>query len=193
MMLSSKKYEEFAYVLDNLPQGYANDPRPTFQREPVTQAVGETYFTLLELVPRKGVSFSLHERIYIGKGSRKKIDHVQRRILYDDLTPTAKSELPFVIEKIVMLREKKFVHFFNNARPITTRMHQLKLIPGIGRKTMWLILEERKKESFKSFENINNRVRMPEPKKAIVNRILSELKEEDKYRLFTRPPTTSQE
>ena len=193
MMLSSKKYEEFAYVLDNLPQGYANDPRPTFQREPVTQAVGETHFTLLELVPRKGVSFSLHERIYIGKGSRKKIDHVQRRILYDDLTPTAKSELPFVIEKIVMLREKKFVNFFNNARPITTRMHQLKLIPGIGRKTMWLILEERKKESFKSFENINNRVRMPEPKKAIVNRILSELKGQDKYRLFTRPPTTSQE
>ncbi len=193
MMLSSKKYEEFAYVLDNLPQGYANDPRPTFQSEPVTQAVGETHFTLLELVPRKGVSFSLHERIYIGKGSRKKIDHVQRRILYDDLTPTAKSELPFVIEKIVMLREKKFVNFFNNARPITTRMHQLKLIPGIGRKTMWLILEERKKESFKSFENINNRVRMPEPKKAIVNRILSELKGEDKYRLFTRPPTTSQE
>ncbi len=193
MMLSSKKYEEFAYVLDNLPQGYANDPRPTFQREPVTQAVGETHFTLLELVPRKGVSFSLHERIYIGKGSRKKIDHVQRRIRYDDLTPTAKSELPFVIEKIVMLREKEFVKFFNNARPITTRMHQLKLIPGIGRKTMWLILEERKKESFKSFENINNRVRMPEPKKAIVNRILSELKGEDKYRLFTRPPTTSQE
>lgn len=193
MMLSSKKYEEFAYVLDNLPQGYANDPRPTFQREPVTQAVGETHFTLLELVPRKGVSFSLHERIYIGKGSRKKIDHVQRRIRYDDLTPTAKSELPFVIEKIVMLREKGFVKFFNNARPITTRMHQLKLIPGIGRKTMWLILEERKKESFKSFEDINNRVRMPEPKKAIVNRILSELKGEDKYRLFTRPPTTSQE
>lgn len=193
MMLSSKKYEEFAYVLDNLPQGYANDPRPTFQREPVTQAVGETHFTLLELVPRKGVSFSLHERIYIGKGSRKKIDHVQRRIRYDDLTPTAKSELPFVIEKIVMLREKEFVKFFNNARPITTRMHQLKLIPGIGRKTMWLILEERKKESFKSFEDINNRVRMPEPKKAIVNRILSELKGEDKYRLFTRPPTTSQE
>ncbi len=193
MMLSSKKYEEFAYVLDHLPQGYANDPRPTFQREPITQAVGETYFTLLELVPKKGVSLSLHERIYIGKGSRKKIDHVQRRIRYDDLTPTAKSELPFVIEKIVQLREKEFVDFFNNARPITTRMHQLKLIPGIGRKTMWLILEERKKEPFKSFENIMNRVRMPEPKKAIVNRILSELKGEDKYRLFTRPPTTGQE
>ncbi len=193
MMLSSKKYEEFAYVLDNLPQGYANDPRPTFQREPITQAVGETHFTLLELIPRKGVSFSLHERIYIGKGSRKKIDHVQKRIRYDDLTPTAKSELPFVIEKIVMLREKEFVNFFNNARPITTRMHQLKLIPGIGRKTMWLILEERKKVPFKSLENLNDRVRMPEPKKAIVNRVLSELKGEDKYSLFTRPPTTSQE
>ncbi|MGQ9720214.1 MAG: DUF655 domain-containing protein [Candidatus Jordarchaeum sp.] len=192
-MLSSKKYEEFAYVLDNLPQGYANDPRPTFQRDPITQAVGETHFTLLELVPRKGVTFSLHERIYIGKGSRKKINHVQKRIRFDDLTPTAKSELPFVIEKIVVLREKEFVSFFNNARPITTRMHQLKLIPGIGRKTMWLILEERKKESFKSFEDINNRVRMPEPKKAIVNRILSELKGEDKYNLFTRPHTTSQE
>ncbi|MEX2752324.1 MAG: DUF655 domain-containing protein, partial [Candidatus Freyarchaeota archaeon] len=123
----------------------------------------------------------------------KKIDHVQRRIRYEDLTPTAKSELPFVIEKIVQLREKEFVDFFNNARPITTRMHQLKLIPGIGKKTMWLILEERKKEPFKSFENISSRVRMPEPKKAIVNRIMSELKGEDKYYLFTRPYTTSQE
>ncbi|MEM3586943.1 MAG: DUF655 domain-containing protein [Candidatus Jordarchaeaceae archaeon] len=193
MLLDSKKYEDFAYVLDYLPQGRADDPRPSFQREPLVQAIGETYFTLLELIPKKGTTFSLHERIYIGKGSRTKIDHVQRRIRYEDITPTAKSELPFIIEKIVQTREKEFVDFFNNARPITTRLHQLKLIPGIGKKTMWLILEERKKEPFKSFENLSERVRMPDPKKVIVNRIISELKGEDKYCLFTRPYTTSQE
>lgn len=193
MMLNSKKYEEFAYVLDYLPKGRADDPRPTFQREPLIQGIGESHFTLLELVPRKGASFSLHERIYIGKGSRTKINHVQRRIRYDDTTPTAKSELPFIIEKIVQMREKEFVDFFNNARPITTRLHQLKLIPGIGKKTMWLILEERKKEPFKNFENLNERVRMPEPRKVIVNRVISELKGEDKYCLFTRPYTPSQE
>lgn len=193
MMLDSKKYEDFAYVLDYLPQGRADDPRPSFQREPLVQAVGETRFTLLELVPKKGAAFSLHERIYIGKGSRTKIDHVQRRIRYEDITPTAKSELPFIIEKIVQMREKEFVDFFNNARPITTRLHQLKLIPGIGKKTLWLIIEERKKEPFKSFENLSERVRMPDPKKVIVNRIISELKGEDKYYLFTRPFTATQE
>jgi putative nucleotide binding protein len=51
---------------------------------------------------------------------------------------------------------------------------------------MWEILEERKKEPFKSFEDIKNRVKLlPNPKELIVKRILMELEgKEDKYRLF---------
>ncbi len=180
--------EEYAYILDFLPQGYPDDPRPLYQREPIIQAIGETYFTLLELVPKRNVEVSLHERVYIGKGYREKIERVRRRLSYDELTSVAKSELPYVLEKIVEMREKEFVDFFNNAQPVTTRMHQLELLPGIGKKTMWEILEERKRKPFESFEDISSRIRMPDPKKVIVKRIIMELKGEDKYQLFVKAP-----
>lgn len=186
---AKKKYEEYVYVLDYLPQGRVDDRRPMHQRKPVVQVIGEEFFTLLELIPKKGASFSPHECIYIGKGERRKIDHVERRISYDELTSVAKSELPIVVEEIVEKNEKRFVDFFNNAQPISTRLHQLKLIPGVGDKTMWHLLEEREKEPFKDFNDLAERGRLHEPKKAIVNRIISELKGEDKYRLFTRPPS----
>ncbi len=189
-----KKYEEYAYVLDYLPQGRVDDRRPVHQRKPIVQAVGEEFFTLLELTPKKGASFSPHERVYIGKGERKKIDHVERRISYDELSSIAKSELPLVIEKIVEKNEKRFIEFFNTAQPISTRLHQLKLIPGVGEKTMWHILEEREKEPFKDFNDLVERGKLHDPKKAIVNRILSEIKGEDRYRLFVRqvPPEPQQ-
>jgi len=186
---AKKRFEDHVYVLDYLPQGRVDDRRPVYQRKPIVQVVGEEFFTLLELSPKKGVSFSPHERIYIGKGERRKIDHVERRITYDDLTSVAKSELPIVVEKIVEKNEKRFVDFFNNAQPISTRLHQLKLIPGVGDKTMWHLLEEREKEPFKDFNDLAERGKLHEPKKAIVSRIISELKGEDKYRLFTRPPS----
>ncbi|MHA1755073.1 MAG: DUF655 domain-containing protein, partial [Candidatus Odinarchaeia archaeon] len=129
---SNKKYEEFAYILDYLRQGKLDVRRQAYTREPVAQAVGESFFTLLELIPKKGVSLNIHERVFIGVGNRDKIDHVKRRIEFDELTATAKMELPFVIEKIVESREKEFTDFFNEARPLTTRMHQLELLPGVG-------------------------------------------------------------
>jgi len=94
-------------------------------------------------------------------------------------------ELPYVVEKIVTAREKDFVEWFNKAPPLTTRMHSLELIPGIGKKIMWEILSERKRKPFESFQDIAERIHlMPDPKKAIVKKILSEIQEQDKYYLF---------
>ncbi|MHA1409645.1 MAG: DUF655 domain-containing protein [Candidatus Odinarchaeia archaeon] len=181
-----KKYEEYAYILDYLKQGKLDIRKQAYTRDPVAQAIGADFFTLLELTPKKGVTFSTHEKVFIGVGNRDKIDHVKRRIEFDELTATAKMELPFVVEKIVEENEGKFVDFFNNSRPITTRMHQLELLPGIGKKLMWEIIEERKKEPFTDFEDITKRVRLTDPKKTIVKRILMELEKEDKYQIFTR-------
>ena len=91
---------------------------------------------------------------------------------------------------IVKNNEERFVKFFNEAPPITTRFHSLELLPGLGKKTMLEILEERKKEPFKSFEDIKNRVKtIHSPEKLIAKRILEELENpNEKYRLFTRPP-----
>ena len=182
-----ERYEDYAYVLDFLPYGHPDDKRPIHRREPLAQVVGEKYFTLLEVSVKKDKNPLIMDRVYIGKGERDVVDRIKRRLRYEDLTPTAKAELPYVIEKIVKDQEERFVRFFNESSPITTKLHQLELLPGIGKKTMWAIIEERKKEPFKSFEDIAKRVKgLSHPEKCIVNRIIHELQNpKEKYRLFT--------
>ncbi|MBS7651703.1 MAG: DUF655 domain-containing protein [Candidatus Bathyarchaeia archaeon] len=185
MEREGKKYEEYAYVLDFLPHGKPGVPRHPYGRG-LVQLIGEAFFTLLEAVPHRNVDFTVRERIYIGKFGRTKIDHVLGRISYDDLTSTAKAELPGVIETIVRSQEKRFIDFFNTSQPITPRMHSMELIPGIGKKLMWQILEQREKEPFKSFEDLQKRINLPDPARLIARRILEELSKEEKYLIFTR-------
>jgi len=183
-----RKFEDYAYVLDYLAHGKMGGSRPAFKTEPLIQLIGENFFTLLEATPRSGVLVSLHERVYIGKDlPRDKISHISGRVSYDDLSSTAKGELPIVVEDIIRINEEQFVKFFNFAQPITQRMHSLELIPGIGKKYTWTILGAREKKSFESFDDIKNRTGLPDPVKLITKRILEELSEaEPKYRLFTR-------
>ncbi len=182
-----EKLEDYAYVLDFLPYGHPDDRRPIHKREPLAQVVGEKYFTLLEVSVKRDKNPLVMDRVYIGKGERDVVHKIKRRLRYDDLTPAAKTELPYVLEHVVKQQEKRFVEFFNKAEPITTRMHQLELLPGVGKKTMWSIIEERKKRPFESFEDIAKRVRgLQHPEKLIVGRIIYELQNpQTKYKLFT--------
>jgi len=56
--------EEYAIVLDFLPNGYPFDTRPTYKKTPIAQAIGKEHFTLLELVPKK-INFSNLMKKYI--------------------------------------------------------------------------------------------------------------------------------
>jgi len=177
--------EEYAIVLDFLQHGHPFDTRPSHRKTPIAQAIGKNHFILIELVPKKGSFLQPNEEVYIGDGKRDKIHHIFGRIMYDKLTQTAKSEIEFVLKELVNKNESKFVEFFNKAGPINTRRHQIELIPGIGKKHMWELLESRKESEFKNFEDIKKRVKLiPDPQKAIIRRILVELKGEDKYNLF---------
>lgn len=129
-----KKRERYARVLDFLPYGHPDDSRPVYQKKPLIQAIGEDKFVLMELSPKRDKSAVVYERVYIGEGEREVIDHVIKRLRYKDLTPTAKMELPFLLEKLVKENEKRFIRIFNEAKPITTRLHTLDLLPGIGKK-----------------------------------------------------------
>jgi putative nucleotide binding protein len=144
----------------------------------------------MELVPKSGVIPEIQSRVYIGQGDRHEIDHVKQRIGYSDLTTGAILELPYILEACVRYQEERFVKFFNDAHSITTRLHMLELLPGIGKKLMWSIIDERKKGEFKSFQNIRERIpSLHDPAKVISHRIEEELKDDFiKYRLFTIPP-----
>jgi len=125
------------------------------------------------------------EEVYIGEGKRDKIHHIVGKLPMDRLTATARSELTFVIDEIVKKSESKFVQFFNNAQPLTTRMHQLELLPGLGKKHMWQILEERKEAPFNNFKELKARVKlMPDPEKLIVKRIIAEIAGGEKHSIF---------
>lgn len=183
------KREEIARVLDYLPYGRTPDSR-TYQKQPLVQAVGETNFVLMEMTPKEGVVPVAGTRVYIGSGSRDVIDHVNRRIDYSELSNSAKLELPFVIQTVVLEDEARFIRYFNDAGPITTRMHALELLPGIGKKLMWSVLNERKKGPFKSFADLVERVKgLHNPEKLIAKRIEDELMDDRiKYRVFTTMP-----
>lgn len=179
--------EEYAIILDFLPNGYPFDTRPMHKKTAIAQAIGKENLVLLELVPKKEFFLQPLEEVYIGEGKREKIHHISAKISLSKLTSTAKTELEFVIKDIVEKNEIKYVDFFNKAGSINMRRHQMELLPGIGKKHMIEILDARKDGDFKSFEDLKKRVSlMPDPQKAIVKRILVELEGNEKYNLFVR-------
>jgi len=178
------KKDDYVRVLDYLPKGKSEVP--PHKRKPLVQAIGDKYFSILELSPKEGSAFELGERVYIGDDARDKIDHIERRIKYDWLTPTAKSELPHVLKEVVEVNESEFVNFYNIAGTISTRQHKLETLPKIGRRHREEILEEREAKPFESFEDMRRRLKsIPDPVKVLVDKIVEELKGESKYLLFT--------
>ncbi len=177
------KKEEYAIVLEYLPNGYPLERKMM----PIAQAIGEKNLTLLELVPRRGITLEPGERVYIGDGKRDKIYYILGRLKREKLTETAKEQLAEFISKIVKEREKEFVEFFNKAEAINKRVHQLELLPGLGKKHTKEILEKRQEKPFESFEDMRNRIHnLPHPEKAVEKRIFQELTNIERYKLFTQ-------
>jgi putative nucleotide binding protein len=174
--------EEFAIILEYLPNGYPLERKMM----PIAQAIGKNNLTLLELVPRRGVALNVGKEVYIGEGKRPEIYYILGRLHREKLTESAKSQLEEFIKKIVEEREKEFVEFFNKAEAINKRVHQIELLPGLGKKHTQDIIKERKNQPFESFEDLKKRIQnLPDPKKAIEKRIIQELTSLERHNLFT--------
>jgi putative nucleotide binding protein len=173
--------EEYAIILEYLPNGYPLEGKMM----PIAQAIGEGNLVLLELVPRRGVSLEVGEKVYIGEGKRDKIYYILGRLKREKLTEHAKEQLQERIENIVKEQEQRFVEFFNKAEAINKRMHQIELLPGFGKKHMKEILEKREEKPFENFEDMKNRIsNLPNPEKAVEKRIFQELTNLERYNLF---------
>jgi len=175
------KKDDSAVVLDFLSHGHYGMDRS----QPVAQVVGDQYFSLLELIIRDDVKLTIGDKIYIGDGKRDVVKYIRGRMKLDDLTVAAKEELPEIIDEVIKKTPQKFLDFFNKAGNITTRLHQLELLPGVGKRHLWAIIDERKAKPFDSFDDIKKRVPLlPDPEKMIMKRIMDELEDTDKYRIF---------
>jgi putative nucleotide binding protein len=185
--------EDYVHILDYLPQGRPDSP-PS-RREPTLLGLGESQFTLFELVPKPGAQFTIGDRAYIGKDvdARSLVQKIRGRVTYHELTPAAHGELPYVIEDIVKTDPARFLKFFNEAPAISVRYHALELLPGIGKKSVEHLVHERK-TPFATFEDLEERGKVANPMKVVIGRILHELQDPtEKYHIFVRPPAKEEE
>lgn len=183
---STKKYEEEAIVLEVMSPDVSRR-RGKYSDAHIVQAVGTSWFTLLELIPEDPNVVMLGDRIKLGKEERNKIETIIGRIGYDDLTRVAEIQLEDTIEKIIEEEADRFVNWLNKSTPISLRLHSLHLIKGIGPKSLQKILGERKVKDFESYEDFEERTSIGNIKGLLKSRILDELTDEtEKYHLFTR-------
>ena len=129
---------------------------------------------MLELLGDQNANFEIGERVYIGRDGRNKVISVLGRLDYVNISQSAKSELPTIVEKVVTTNEKRFVDYINMAQALTPRIHALELIPGIGKIYMMTIIKKREVKKFVSFADIQDRVGLRDPAKLIVKRIIDE-------------------
>ena len=180
----ARKYEEHAYVLDFNPAGKSSTVRG--RSGIIITAIGEDRLTLLEILGIPDSKFEIGERVYIGKKDRTKVLSVLGKIEYSKISASAQSELDSVVENIVTVNEQKFVTYLNNAQSLTPRIHALELIPGIGKTYMKNMLEERERQKFESYQDLQDRVGFKEPIKHITERILDEITGQSRMNLFVK-------
>ena len=180
----SRKYEEYAFVLDFNSRGKSSTVRG--RDGVIVTAIGEDRLTLLEILGVPNSTFEVGEKIFIGKEGRTKILSVLGKMDYEKISSSAQSELDTVVEKIVTINESRFVDYLNNAQPLTPRIYALELIPGIGKTYMKTMLEEREQKKFESYEDLQERVGFKEPIRHISERIIDEITGQSRMNLFVK-------
>ena len=177
-----------AVIVDYLPHGRPDDTRPQYQKAALAYALETESFDLLELTLTEDADVNIVDRIPIDEAANDAVIEDVADIEYDDLSNSGVSELEYAIEAIIDADEQRFVDFYNDAQPISLRLHQLNLLPGIGKKLRNKIIDKRKRQPFESFADLADRVGgLHNPKEVIAERIMDEIRDEDlKYKIFVR-------
>lgn len=184
-----KKSRELV-ILDVLLHGHPEEDKPSWTKIPLAQVLTFPDFVLYEVKINKSPSVNLkpeEKKTYEEFIRENKLKEVLKKIDYEELTSTSKALIQPILEKELLNYEEEFINFFNNSTSITPRMHALKLLPGIGKKHMWEIIEERERQKFVTFSDISDRTSISNPAKQIALRIIKELQREGiKYYLFSK-------
>ena len=181
-----KKFREVV-ILDLLMHGHLEEDKPSWAKTPIAQVLTFPDFVLYEVRINKNSNLQVQEqKTYEEFLNEGKLRDVLNKIDYNELTNTSKALIQPILENGVLNFEEEFINFFNNSTSITPRMHALKLLPGIGQKHMWEILEIRERQKFVTFQDISDRTSISHPAKLIAQRIIKELQRDVKYYLFSK-------
>ena len=174
------------YILDILQHGGVD--KADHQWNPIAQIVEASKFQLYEIRLNKSKITERHlqEKIIVTE-NQNIFERIQRKITFLELTPTSSSTLDEVIGQYVNENESRFIEFINKSGPITIKRHSLEVLPGIGKKLMWEIINNREKPPFKSFEDLHSRVPGFKPVETFRKRIIEEISDDElKHYLFVK-------
>ncbi|MBY9006301.1 MAG: DUF655 domain-containing protein [Candidatus Lokiarchaeota archaeon] len=182
------KKERDVVILDLLPHGHIRDEKPSWARNPLAQVISFPDFVLYEVKYNRESEIKVQDKnTFEYFNEKRKLNEVLRKIDFKDLTNTSKALIQTIIENEIIETEELFINFFNNSTSITPRLHALKLIPGIGTKHMWELLNARERQKFMTYQDIADRTSLSSPVKQLTLRIIKELQREGiKYYLFSK-------
>ena len=180
----SRKYEEYAYVLDFNSKGRSTTVRG--RHGIIVIAIGEEGLMLLEILGSDNAIFEIGEKIYIGREGRTKVQSVLGKLEYEKISSSAQNEIRSVVETIVENNEERFVNYVNNSQPLTPRKHSLELIPGIGKTYLKVIIEQINKQKFTDYKDMEERAGLKELVEHISKRIMEEITGETQFHLFVK-------
>ena len=179
-----RKYEETVRVLDFRTRQRSSTIRA--RKGMILTTMGETKFTLLEVLGAEGATFEIGERIDVSRENRSKIESVLGKLEYARIPASAKEEIPKVVRDIVENSEERFVSYINRAEPLTPRTHALEIIPGVGKALLKTIIKERANAAFTSYEDIEERTGFKDPVSRIIQRIVDEVSGETRMSIFAK-------
>ena len=174
------------YILDILQHGGVD--KAGHQWSPIAQIVEGSKFQLYEIRLNKSriAERKLQEKIIVTE-NQNIFERIQRKITFLDLTPTSSSTLDLVIGQYVNENEPRFIEFINKSGPITIKRHSLEILPGIGKKLMWEIINNRERPPFTSFDDLHSRVPGFKPVETFTRRIVDEIRDDElKHYLFVK-------
>ncbi|MCL4399414.1 DUF655 domain-containing protein [Candidatus Parvarchaeota archaeon] len=173
--------DQYAYVIEYLPNGLAESR----ERRPSAVILTESTALLIAAL-KKGIEVSAGQKVYIGENKRDEVHHIIGRVSPEKLSDLGLQTLSDKVKESLNQNEKKYISIINVLGPVNVRLHSLELIPGLGKKTVQKLVEERNKKPFESYKDVDSRVGLvPGIEKDIEQRIMDELSNKDKYKIFT--------
>lgn len=181
------KKDRLIQILDILMHGHFSNDVPMHKQKPIVQLISLEDFVLYEVEYIRDSDLKVQDKgIYGDFRESHKLGRVTKKIDHNDLTPTSKALLPSILEERIKEQAEEYLYFFNNSVSITPRLHQLQLIPGIGNKLMWEIIEVRNRKKFESFKDMSERTSISDPVHLLVKLIIKELTRDVKYYIFSK-------
>lgn len=172
------------FLLDILQHGGVDKAGHSWH--PIGQIIETPTFRLLEVNLNKKLipQLKLQQKITYQGTEDSPLGRVNKVLKYDDLTLASVTTLQLVLESYVKEHESNFVDFINSAGPITLKRHSLEILPGVGKKLMWEIINYREKHPFTTFKEIHENIPGFKPVEVIAKRIIEELSDEDQKRFL---------